>query len=488
MTAQLDEGRQEAAGSTAKGSARAAVTPPPRLPRVAVILAAGMGTRIQAAAGGPKPLTRVLGLSLLERALMFYHRLGVERMVVITGHRGGEVAVHARDIAARRGLDVACVPAADWEKGNGASALAARAVLAEEDGPFFLSMADHLLDPEMARRLAALPLPEGAVRLAVDRDRAALFDEPDATKVRLKETPDGDLRLTAIGKDLDEWDAVDTGLFLCSHGLFAALEAAAREGRHGLSDAMARLIAQDKALAADVTGACWLDVDTPAALEEAERRLLAAERGKPHDGPVSRWINRPASRWLSRHLARLPVTPNQITLFSFALSLLAAWLMAQPGWLMLALGGLLAQISSIIDGCDGEIARLKHLKSEFGGWLDAVLDRYADGALLFGLTWHAWQAAVSTGGSGAAALLWGFAAIIGSFVNSYTADKYDGLMRRMLGPKRAQRFRMGRDVRVFLVMLGALANLPLLTLAVLALVMNGEVLRRIWLFWRLAGR
>jgi len=251
---------------------------------------------------------------------------------------------------------------------------------------------------------------------------------------------------------------------------------------------MRHLIAQGKALAADVTGAQWLDVDTPAALAEAERRLLSAEKGKPHDGPVSRLVNRPLSRWLSRHLARLPVTPNQITLFSFALALLAAWIMAQPGWLMLALGGVLAQISSIVDGCDGEIARLKHLKSEFGGWLDAVLDRYADGALLFGLTWHALQAAQAAGGSGHAALLWGFAAIIGSFVNSYTADKYDGLMRKALGARRSQRFRMGRDVRVFLLMLGALANLPVLTLAILALVMNGEVVRRIWLFWRLAGR
>ena len=495
MTAQVDDRKRETAGreAVAQGSerqegGRAVMAIRPRLPQAAVILAAGQGSRLYAAAKRPKPLTEVLGLSLLERALLFYHHLGVPRLIVVTGHRGGEVAAHAREIAARRGLDVTCITAGDWEKGNGASALAARGALAEIEGPFYLSMVDHLLDAEMARRLAALPLSEGAVRLAVDRDRAALFDEPDATKVRLKEGEDGELHLAAIGKDLEAWDAVDTGLFLCTKGLFDALEQAAAEGRHTLSDAMRHLIAQEKALAADVTGAAWLDVDTPAALEEAERRLLAAEKGKPHDGPVSRFINRPASRWLSRHLARLPVTPNQITLFSFALALLAAWIMAQPGWLMLALGGVLAQVSSIIDGCDGEIARLKHLKSEFGGWLDAVLDRYADGALLFGLTWHAMQAAQATGGSGHAALLWGFAAIIGSFVNSYTADKYDGLMRKKLGPKRAQRFRMGRDVRVFLVMLGALANLPLLTLAVLAVVMNGEVLRRIWLFWRLAGR
>jgi len=49
---------------------------------------------------------------------------------------------------------------------------------------------------------------------------------------------------------------------------------------------------------------------------------------------------------------------------------------------------MLAQISSIIDGCDGEIARLKFQTSEFGGWYDAILDRYADAFLLFSLTYY----------------------------------------------------------------------------------------------------
>jgi CDP-L-myo-inositol myo-inositolphosphotransferase len=64
------------------------------------------------------------------------------------------------------------------------------------------------------------------------------------------------------------------------------------------------------------------------------------------------------------------------------------------------------------------------LGTDYGGWLDAVLDRYADALLLFGLTWH-----ITQGGSNAVAWLAGFAAIIGSFLLSYTADKYDSRMR-----------------------------------------------------------
>ncbi len=55
-----------------------------------------------------------------------------------------------------------------------------------------------------------------------------------------------------------------------------------------------------------------------------------------------------------------------------------------------AAGGVVAQVTSIIDGCDGEIARLKRLESDFGAWSDAVLDRDADAFLLFGLLWHSY--------------------------------------------------------------------------------------------------
>ena len=121
----------------------------------------------------------------------------------------------------------------------------------------------------------------------------------------------------------------------------------------------------------------------------------------------------------------------------------------------------------------GEVARLKYLQSNYGGWLDAVLDRYADAFLLFGLIWHHFY---NHGQSWIFPV--GFAAIIGSFMLSYTADKYDNLMNERIG---GHRFRLGRDVRVFIIFLGAGFNLVAPTLAVIAVAMNGETLRRIWI-------
>ena len=181
-------------------------------------------------------------------------------------------------------------------------------------------------------------------------------------------------------------------------------------------------------------------------------------------------MNRPISIRLSRFLVNFNVTPNQISFFSFVLSVIAAGLFAQGNYWLLASGGIIAQFASIIDGSDGEVARLKYLSSDYGGWFDAVLDRYADAFLLFGLTWH-----VCGQNFSAWVLGIGFLAIIGSFMLSYTADKYDKLMKSRI----QKGIRIGRDVRVFLIFLSAILNQAYLILIVIAVWMNLETIRRI---------
>ncbi len=434
-------------------------------PEVVLILAAGRGSRLNSRSNIPKPLTKVLGLTLAERVVHILRAANIDRFIVVLGHEAETIKAHFSDIAQRRGVTIEFVKARDWELGNGASTLAAKGRTG--DAPFLLVMTDHLFDPAIALALASDAPASGEICLAVDRDKAGIFDLDDVTRVQ---TANG--RITEIDKSLREWDAADTGVMLCTPGLFEGLERAAAKDRHGLSDGLRELAREGRARTVDVTGKPWIDVDTPEALREAARRLMRDQGRKTRDGPVSRYLNRPISRWLSRYLVDTAVTPNQISVISWLLSCLAAGLIAAGGHPALAAGGVLAQLASIVDGCDGEIARLKHSQSEFGGWFDAILDRYADAFLLFGLTWHQF----SSDGS-PLALVIGFAAILGSFMNSYSADKYDGLMARKL--RGAPYFRLGRDVRVFVIFLGAVFNLPLLTLSVIALAMNIEVVRRL---------
>ena len=151
----------------------------------------------------------------------------------------------------------------------------------------------------------------------------------------------------------------------------------------------------------------------------------------------------------------------------------AAGLLAFGGYPALFMGGVLAQFASVIDGCDGEVARLKFQSSDYGGWLDAILDRYADAFLLFGLMWHAY-----TDQANPLVLVAGFLALIGSYMVSYTADKHDGLMRHRVNNGGASRL-VGRDLRVFIIFLGAILHQPLWILLVIAVVMNFETIRRL---------
>jgi CDP-L-myo-inositol myo-inositolphosphotransferase len=390
----------------------------------------------------------------------------IDDFYVASGYQGERVRHFLDGLARRCRIKITHIINHDWELGNGLSVLKAREHLG---GTFLLLMGDHLFDPAILRDLASKPLPDGEITLAVDSDTTnSLINMDDVTRVR---SENGKVR--HISKGLGAFNGFDTGIFLCTPALFEALEqSAAKHGDSSLTGGVRCLVAEGKVNVFDIGGRFWLDVDAPKDLARAERALLDQMRDKPNDGPVSRYINRPVSVRISRHLTRLPVTPDQISLVSFLCSLIAAGLFALGGYATLLTGGMLAQFASIIDGCDGEVARLKYCESDFGGWFDAVLDRYADAFLLFGLTWHA-----SGGGADGIVLLIGFLAIIGSFMLSYTADKHDSLMRARIAGGTG--LRIGRDVRVFLIFLGALFNQPFGALLIIAAMMNTETVRRV---------
>jgi CDP-L-myo-inositol myo-inositolphosphotransferase len=433
--------------------------------RKCLIIAAGKGSRLQQQ-GDSKPLMPLLGIPLIERVIRSALEAGVDDFYVVTGCQGKRVCHFLGHLAERLGIGITSVVNEDWEKANGLSVLQARDYLPE---PFLLLMADHLFDPSIVRELTKMPLAGDEVILAVDRDiHTALVDMEDVTRVKVE-----DGQVCNIGKDIIDFNGFDTGIFLCTPAIFEALECCVEEhGDATLSGAVQILATEGRARVVDVSGHFWVDVDDPAALRRAEQALLAQLRSKPNDGPVSRYLNRPLSVRISRQLVNYSITPNQISLGSFLISILAAALFILGGYPALLLGGFLAQLASIIDGCDGEVARLKFQSSPYGGWLDAVLDRYADTCLLFGFMWHAYADKMDN-----LILLVGFMAIIGSFMLSYTADKYDSLMRSRISHGRG--FRLGRDLRVFLIFLGAIFNQVYLTLVVIAVIMNLETIRRV---------
>ncbi len=234
------------------------------------MLAAGFGSRL--AGTDPttrlKPLTPVGGTPLIVRTLRSLERAGCDRVVVVVGHetqaiRDGIAAFYDGP------LEVAFVVNDRYALSNGVSVLAARGHLGE--GPFVLTMADHVVGDEVMDLARAHTPPDGGATLLVDYDLAGIFDMDDATKACVS-----DGRITAIGKTLETYDAVDTGVFVCTEALLDALdEALAETGDAALSDGVRRLADLGLMAALDIRGGFWQDVDTPEMLAHAEVRLRA---------------------------------------------------------------------------------------------------------------------------------------------------------------------------------------------------------------------
>lgn len=234
--------------------------------RQTIVLAAGIGARLGSAdAGIPKPLLTVGGLPLIAHALRHAVASGCREAIVVIGYQGAQVKAAVEMIGSP--LAIRFVETADPSAPNGHSLLAAEPLAAER---FFLQMVDHMFDDVVLPRLAGPAWRDGeAGRVLVDRAPVGL-DVEDATRVRL----DGE-RVTAIGKGVAPWDAIDAGCFVLTPAVFPALRSVAERDARTVSSAMRRLADRGALFAMDVDGVRWVDVDTPRDRAEAERLLAA---------------------------------------------------------------------------------------------------------------------------------------------------------------------------------------------------------------------
>ena len=244
-----------------------------------LILAAGNGTRIRTVSGNlPKPLVDFRGKPIIEHIVQRAKQAGIESFVIVVGYRSDLIRnwFEGRSL----GVSVTFVENPDYHKANGVSALKARNAIHEN---FLLLMADHLFEPETAEALIQQPLGSDEVVLAVDANIDHVFDLDDATKV----LRNGD-RIVNIGKEIAHYDALDTGMFLCSPALFDRLELAAKGGNYSLSDGMRQLIAEGRLRAHDIGEGRWQDLDTPQALAHAEAVFDPCLHHEPSHESVAR--------------------------------------------------------------------------------------------------------------------------------------------------------------------------------------------------------
>ena len=128
----------------------------------------------------------------------------------------------------------------------------------------------------------------------------------------------------------------------------------------------------------------WSYLRDPKSIHLAENALLLST-SKSQDGIIARYVNRPISRAVTRLLLRLPITPNQWTLAVLAAPITGSLLLMRGDYLGAAIGAILFQVQSMLDGCDGELARAKYLETPLGSQLDGICDRLATMLLAVGI-------------------------------------------------------------------------------------------------------
>ena len=238
--------------------------------RRAVVLAAGNGDRFHGKTPS-KLLVPVAGMPLISRTLLTAARAGIQLIDVIVGYEADAVRTVA-ELVPLPGVELRFHHNDRWHEENGVSALTSKPHVGDER--FALLMGDHIFHWRVLERMLVLDTAGAESLLAIDRQETSAARAAEATRVRLA----GD-RIVAIGKQIDPFDALDTGVFVFSPAIFAALEESAAAGDTSLSGGVRRLAARGLMRGVDTGGSAWWDIDTLEDLDHVHASRLHLEMG-----------------------------------------------------------------------------------------------------------------------------------------------------------------------------------------------------------------
>ena len=243
-----------------------------------VILAAGRGTRLPLPAGHlHKLLLPASGRSVIDYTLDAYRAAGIEEVAIIVGYRGDVLMEQISD-GSRHGLRIEYLYNPDYHFGNALSLYRARPFTGDE--PFLLSMADHMVSPDLLSRVHRSRGYESV--LAVDFDELTL-ERDEAMREATRVFVERDGLITRIGKGLSRWNGIDAGVFRLALPIYDCIAELVREERveYQLGEAVARMLGKGHPLqACDISGCFWRDIDTWDDLEDA-REVLSREKPWP---------------------------------------------------------------------------------------------------------------------------------------------------------------------------------------------------------------
>lgn len=323
-----------------------------------------------------------MGLSLIERVILTARQVGIDEFVIVIGYLGEKIKEKLGN-GNRYGVKIAYIENKEWEKGNGVSVLKAKKALNEN---FVLLMSDHIFDDRILKELINYDT-KSSVVLAIDRRKPLLGD----TKVLEKEGG----RIADIGKNIEESNCIDTGIFFCSPKIFSYIEEKVKEGKTELAHGIAKAAKNKDAEIFDITQIesyaskmrkeikpWWIDIDTEKDLIKAKEMIIENASKNPSDA-LAYHVHKPIENKLVAFISNWPITPNQLTIIVNILAYIVTALFFF-GYLLPA--SILTFVVGIADGLDGKLARVK-LKSSKLGSLEHSFDLLFEFSWFIALSW-----------------------------------------------------------------------------------------------------
>ena len=226
-----------------------------------VIIAAGKGSRLKSKTkNNPKALTVINGHTIIDVILNNCVINEINEVVIITGY--DKTSIRSYLDGRWDNLNIDYIYNDEWNLENGISVLKAKSAIGHND-EFMISMSDHLYFADMMKEIKESSLSNHVVNVGLDFNINDIFDIDDGMKVFAQ--PDT-MMVKSMSKKLENYNAIDVGLFKCSYQFFSFLENLSKNGSCSLSAGCNELIDKELLGGVDINDSFWLDIDTPDAL------------------------------------------------------------------------------------------------------------------------------------------------------------------------------------------------------------------------------
>jgi len=309
---------------------------------------------------------RLLGMTLLERAVLAAAQAGVKEFILL-----GEPGQGWEERAARLGRDRRVTNRGLRLEFAPLSRLAEFGRPGVIGRPFWLIGAESVFNPEALVRAAAAERGLGETLHLVDNSAPGPARTGDIG-LKSVEIP---AKAAAFVSLPAEGAASYAGVSLCPAESFPAICAAlaARGAIRPDADFLNGVFAPSASRLFALDGLFCRRVSDRASFRTAYKYVLGTAR-KPTDSYISRHFNRYISLFLTRIFLRLGMPPNPLSIVCILIGLSGGWFVGQGGYVSTAVGALLFEFASVFDGCDGEISRLTYRSTKLGGFLDMIGD------------------------------------------------------------------------------------------------------------------